>query len=145
MVLIPEASIKKYFDSDNAKELIDKMLHSDSMIRMPDHPVMILDRMTMAHSLEARAPFLDHKLAEFCASIPPKFKVKGKQRRYIQVELAKKYLPIEVIERKKQGFSSPLTYMLEDEFKFLFKTFLENSRLVEEGYLNGDFIHKLSG
>jgi asparagine synthase (glutamine-hydrolysing) len=139
----PEASIKKYFDSDNAEELIDKMLHSDSMIRMPDHPVMILDRMTMAHSLEARAPFLDHKLAEFCASIPPKFKVKGRQRRYIQLELAKKYLPTEVIERKKQGFSSPLTYLLEDEFKFLFKTFLENSRLVEEGYLNGDFIHKL--
>ncbi|NIT99546.1 MAG: hypothetical protein GWN01_00950, partial [Nitrosopumilaceae archaeon] len=55
-------SIKYYFDSDNAKELIDKMLYSDSMIRMPDHPVMILDRMTMAHSLEARSPFLDHKL-----------------------------------------------------------------------------------
>ncbi|MEJ2617965.1 MAG: asparagine synthase (glutamine-hydrolyzing), partial [Ignavibacteriaceae bacterium] len=97
----PEASIKLYFDSDNANELIDKMLYADSMIRMPDHPVMILDRMTMAHGLESRAPFLDHKLEEFCASIPPRFKIKGQKRRYIQIELAKKYLPIEVIERKK--------------------------------------------
>ena len=41
--------------------------------------------------LEARSPFLDHKLAEFCAAIPPKFKVKGTKRRYIQTELAKRY------------------------------------------------------
>lgn len=139
----PEASIKNYFDSENAKELIDKMLYSDSMIRMPDHPVMILDRMTMAHGLESRAPFLDHKLEEFCASIPPQFKVKGKKRRYIQVELAKKYLPIGVIERKKQGFASPITYLLQDEYRLLFKSFLKNSRLVEENYLEAPLINKL--
>jgi asparagine synthase (glutamine-hydrolysing) len=141
----PEASIKNYFDSDNAKELIDKMLYSDSMIRMPDHPVMILDRMTMAHGLESRAPFLDHKLEEFCASIPPQYKVKGKKRRYIQIELAKKYLPMGVIERKKQGFASPITYLLEDEYRLLFKSFLKNSRLVEENYLNAPIINKLLG
>ncbi|MFQ5583559.1 MAG: asparagine synthetase B family protein, partial [Calditrichia bacterium] len=139
----PEESIKTYFNSDNARELIDRMLYSDAMIRMPDHPVMILDRMTMAHSLEARSPFLDHKLAEFCALIPPKFKIKGKKRRYIQVELAKKYLPPEVINRKKQGFASPITYLLADEFELLYKTFLQNSRLVEENYLNEKTIKRL--
>ncbi len=132
----PETSIKYYFDSDNAKEAIDRMLHSDTMIRMPDHPVMILDRMTMAHGLEARSPFLDHKLVEFCAKIPPKFKVKRNQRRYIQIELAKRYLPQEVINRKKQGFASPISYLLQDEYRLLFKTFLQKSRLVEENYLN---------
>lgn len=139
----PEASIKDYFDSDNAKELIDKMLYADSMIRMPDHPVMILDRMTMAHGLESRAPFLDHKLQEFCASIPPNFKIRGKKRRYIQIELAKKYLPQEVINRKKQGFASPITYLLQNEFKLLYNTFLKNSRLVEENYLDGHVINRL--
>ena len=111
------------------------MLYTDSMTRMPDHPNMILDRMTMAHGLEARSPFLDHKLAEFCASIPPRFKVKGTKRRYIQVELAKKYLPSTLISRKKQGFSSPLTYLLADEFRLLYKTFLNDSNLVRDGYL----------
>ncbi len=139
----PEESIKYYFDSDNAKELIDKMLYSDSMIRMPDHPVMILDRMTMAHSLEARSPFLDHKLVEFCAKIPPRFKIRGKKRRYIQMELAKKYLPQEVIDRKKQGFASPITYLLSDEFKSLYNTFLRNSRLVENNYLDGKTINAI--
>lgn len=139
----PEASIKNYFNSENANELIDKMLHSDSMIRMPDHPVMILDRMAMAHGLEARSPFLDHKLAEFSAKIPPKFKIKGRKRRYIQTELARKYLPSELIDRKKQGFASPINYLLENEFKYLFNKFLSNSRLVEEGYLNQTTINTL--
>jgi asparagine synthase (glutamine-hydrolysing) len=139
----PEACIKDYFDSDNATEVIDKMLYADSMVRMPDHPIMILDRMTMAHGLEARSPFLDHKLAEFCASIPSKFKVSGTKRRYIQVELAKKYLPPALIKKKKQGFSSPLTYLLADEFRLLYKTFLNDSSLVRDGYLNHSAINTL--
>lgn len=132
----PEGCIKECFDSGNASELVDKMLYADTMVRMPDHPVMILDRMTMAHGLESRSPFLDHKLAEFCASIPPEYKVRRNRLRYIQVELAKKYLPPALIQRKKQGFNSPLTYLLADEFRFLYKTFLEDSRLVSKGYLN---------
>jgi asparagine synthase (glutamine-hydrolysing) len=139
----PEESIKTYFNSGNANELIDKMLHSDSMIRMPDHPVMILDRMTMAHGLESRAPFLDHKLTEFCAKIPPRFKIKGRKRRLIEIEVAKKYLPHELIFRKKQGFASPITYLLADEYKLLFSKFLKNSRLVEDNYLNEPLINNL--
>jgi asparagine synthase (glutamine-hydrolysing) len=137
----PEGSIKDCFNSDNAKELVDKMLYADTMIRMPDHPVMILDRMTMAHGLEARAPFLDHKLAEFCATIPPGYKVRHSRLRHIQVELAKKYLPAAVIKKKKQGFSSPLTYLLAEEFRFLYKTFLKDSRLVSKGYLEASTVN----
>jgi len=133
----PEGCIKECFNSDNAKELLDKMLYADSMVRMPDHPVMILDRMTMAHGLESRSPFLDHKLVEFCASIPPEYKVRRRKLRHIQVELAKKYLPQPLIERKKQGFSSPLTYLLAEEFRRLYNTFLRDSRLVSTGYLDG--------
>lgn len=141
----PEASVKKYFDSANANDLIDRMLNSDSMVRMPDHPVMILDRMSMAHGLEARAPFLDHKLAEFCAKIPSHMKIKGRTRRLIQLELAKKYLPKPVIFGKKQGFASSITYMLKEEFQLIYNTFLRFSRLVEEGYLNGIYVNHLLG
>lgn len=142
-VFDPEVSIKEHFDQANADELIDKMLNSDSVVRMPDHPVMITDRMSMAHGLEARAPFLDHKLAEFCARIPVKMKVKGRQRRLIQMELAKRYLPPEVMQRKKQGFSSAITYMLADEYQLIYRTFLKRSRLVEENILNAEIIDKL--
>jgi len=139
----PEVCLAEYFDADNATRLIDKMLYVDAMTRMPDHPNMILDRMTMAHGLEARAPFLDHKLAQFCAAIPPQFKVKGTTRRYIEMQLAKKYLPKELLSRKKQGFSSPLTYLLQDEFKRLYKKLLKNSILVANGYLCQEIIDTL--
>jgi len=139
----PEESIKNYFECDNADQVIDKMLYTDSMLRMPDHPVMILDRMTMAHGLEARSPFLDHKLTEFCARIPSHFKIKRTRLRYIQVELAKKYLPPELIKKKKQGFSSALPYLLDFEFKRIFKSLLFNSSLVRDGYLRHSAIQHL--
>lgn len=139
----PEASITKYFDSKNATEAIDRMLYSDSMVRMPDHPNMILDRMTMAHGLEARSPFLDHKLAEFCASIPSILKVKGTSRRIIQRQLADRYLPASLLSKKKQGFSSALTYMLADEFRLLYALFLHSCHLADSGYINQNVIDNL--
>ena len=139
----PDATIKRYFDSGNATEAIDKMLYSDSMVRMPDHPNMVLDRMTMAHGLEARAPFLDHELAEFCASIPSKFKVRGIKRRIIQKELAKKHLPEALVDKKKQGFSSALTYLLEGEFCRLYDKFLFGCHLAEAGYINQEAVDDL--
>ncbi|MCP4004880.1 MAG: asparagine synthase (glutamine-hydrolyzing) [bacterium] len=139
----PEGSIKQYFDTDNASELVDRMLHSDSMIRMPDHPVMIQDRMTMAHGLEARAPFLDHKLAEFCAQLPPRFKVKRNKLRRIEQELGRRHLPAELSRRKKQGFSSALPYLLADEFRTLYDVLLSQSRLVAEGILHKAAIDEL--
>jgi asparagine synthase (glutamine-hydrolysing) len=139
----PGKMIQDLFECSNASHVIDKMLYADSMTRMPDHPVMILDRMTMAHGLEARSPFLDHKLAEFCASIPAKYKVKGTKLRCIQVELAKKYLPKELIKKRKQGFSSALPYLLEKEFKILYNLFLKDSHLARDGYLKNETVKNL--
>jgi len=139
----PEGTIKRHFDSDNARELVDRMLHSDSRVRMPDHPVMILDRMTMAHGLEARCPFLDHELAEFCATLPPRYKVRGRRLRVIEKEIARRYLPPENLARSKQGFASPLTYVLADEFRRMQGTLLEGSRLVRDGYLDARGIRTL--
>ena len=139
----PEQCLVEYFGCDNADELIDKMLYVDSMTRMPDHPNMILDRMTMAHGLEARSPFLDHKLAEFCAKIPTRYKVNGTKLRFVQTELAKKYLPKEMFSKKKQGFSSGLPYLLENQYKVLSKFLLGQSELVQAGYLNNEEIQKI--
>ena len=139
----PERCLVEYFGCENAQAAIDKMLFVDSMTRMPDHPNMILDRMTMAHGLEARSPFLDHRLAEYCARIPTQYKVNGTKLRFIQTELAKKYLPKDMFKKKKQGFSSGLPYLLKDQYKILSKFLLEDSRLVAAGYLENKEIQKL--
>ncbi len=140
-----EADIRRPFDNANAAEAIDRMLWADSQVRMPDHSVMILDRMTMAHSLEARSPFMDHKLAEFAARLPMDVKVRGRSLRRIQKRLAARYLPEEILERPKQGFASALPYMLKAEYQLLFRLFLQDSRLVAEGVFEQAPIDELLG
>jgi asparagine synthase (glutamine-hydrolysing) len=118
-------------------------LYADAEVRMPDHPVMVTDRMTMAHGLEARSPFMDHKLAEFAARLPCSLKVRGSQLRYLQRKLAARYLPQSLLQRPKQGFASALPYLLKGEYRRLYAGFLPNSQLVADGILRSAPINAL--
>jgi asparagine synthase (glutamine-hydrolysing) len=128
---------------DAAGDPLDRMLHADSCVRLPDHPVMITDRMSMAHGLEARSPFMDHRLAEFAARLPNHLKVHGRALRVIQRRLARRYLPAEIIDRPKQGFSSALPYLLRAEYRTLYEAALSDSRLVQAGILQAGPIREL--
>jgi asparagine synthase (glutamine-hydrolysing) len=139
----PEEAIWQPFDRAKATDPIDKMLNADSFVRLPDHPVMISDRMTMANSLEVRSPLMDHKVAEFAAKLPMRMKVRGRSLRYIQKRLLERYLPKDVLERPKQGFSSALPYMLADEYRILFNVFLKESRLAADDYFQQATINEL--
>ena len=139
----PYAAIRDAYERAPAEHPIDKMLYADNQIRLPDHSVMILDRTAMAHGLEARSPFMDHKVAEFAARLPTRLKVRWRTLRYIQQRLCERYLPSEVLTRKKQGFSSPLPYLLGDEYRRLFRCFLEDSCLARDGILNQSGINRL--
>jgi asparagine synthase (glutamine-hydrolysing) len=132
-----ENPIARAFDAAHAKEELDRMLSADLDTRLPDHPVMITDRMTMAHGLEARSPFMDHELAQFVARLPGSLKVRGRSLRYLQKKLASRYLPSEVMTMPKQGFASALPYLLKDQYRQLFDAYLRgSSRLVADGWLN---------
>ncbi len=131
----PEADMIGYYDSAPAATPVDRMLYTDTRSRLPDHPVMISDRMSMARGLEVRSPFMDHRLAEFCARLPSRHKVRGLSLRYLQRKLAARYLPRATMHKPKQGFSSALPYLLKDEYKTVFRSMLPRSRLVAEGYL----------
>jgi len=141
----PERSIWEAFERAQADDSVDRMLYSDSQVRLPDHPTMILDRMSMAHGLEARAPLMDHKMAEFAARLPAWMKVRGRRLRYIQTRLAERYLPPALLTRPKQGFSSALPYMLKQEYRRLFDVFLRDSNLARAGYLRQPAIDRLLG
>ncbi|HTT03860.1 MAG TPA: asparagine synthase (glutamine-hydrolyzing) [Steroidobacteraceae bacterium] len=137
------AAIKRPFDALEGAAPVDRMLYADSKVRLPDHPVMITDRMSMAHGLETRSPFMDHRLAEFAASLPWTMKVRGRKLRVIQRELAARYLSTDILQRPKQGFSSALPYILRDEYRLLSERYLRNSELVRAGILQGEAIDRL--
>ena len=139
----PEQAIIRWHDDGAAKQALDRMLLADSMIRLPNHSVMILDRMSMAHGLEARSPFLDHKLAEFAATLPVHLKIRGRSRRWLQMRLAERYIPPDVLRRPKQGFNSPLPYVMRAQFEALFTAYLGDMRLVQAGYLQQAAIEQM--
>jgi asparagine synthase (glutamine-hydrolysing) len=105
--------------------------------------VMITDRICMAHGLEARSPFMDHELASFAARLPASLKVRGASLRYIQRKLAARYLPPEILDRPKQGFSSALPYLLQAEYARLYQTCLRQSHLVQDRILDRTAIARL--
>jgi len=137
-----EYAIRQPYETTNG-DALDRMLWADSAVRLPDHPVMITDRMTMAHGLEARSPFMDHRLAEFAARLPSSLKVHGRSLRIIQRRLAARYLPAEILARPKQGFSSALPYILRREYQLLYERFLPDSLLVSSGVIRRGTIDSL--
>jgi len=139
-----EDAIRAPYDAATGDPL-DHMLAADSQVRLPDHPVMITDRMSMSQGLEARSPFMDHRLAEFAARLPSSMKIRGRSLRWAQRKLAGRYLPAEILDRPKQGFSSALPYILKDEYRALYERFLPDSKLVEAGILRRAPIDALLG
>ncbi len=139
----PYACIREAYEAAAAEHPVDRMLAADSAVRLPDHSVMILDRTSMAHGLEARSPFLDHRLAEFTATLPVRYKIRLRQLRYLQRRLAERYLPPALLARQKQGFSSALPYLLREEYRRLFAGFLRDSRLARDGFLDQRALDRL--
>ena len=139
----PDACLLDLYAAPNAHEAIDRMMFVDCMSRLPGQSLTILDRATMAYSLESRSPFLDPRFAEFMARVPASMKIKGRRLRHLERRLGERYLPPEVLQRKKQGFASPLMYILEDEVRALAPRLLLESELARAGYLQSERMKQL--
>jgi asparagine synthase (glutamine-hydrolysing) len=135
--------ILTFFQSQNVDELIDRMLYTDLMTRMPDHLLVTVDRMSMAHSLEARSPFVDYKVVEYAAGIPGHVKLRRGQLKYILKKVAARYLPLELIERKKQGFGFPLALWMRTGLRQFIENLFAESRFVELGIFDRGYINRL--
>lgn len=139
------AKILRHFDSDRVDELVDRMLYTDLMTRMPDHLLPIVDRMSMAHSLETRPPLIDYRVVEFAASIPADMKLRGRDLKHILKVVARRYLPRELVERDKQGFGFPIGIWLRTDLKGFMANLFAESRFVEQGIFEGDEVQRLMG
>lgn len=128
------AKILCWFESERVDELVDRMLYTDLMTRMPDHLLAIVDRMSMAHSLETRPPLIDYRVVEFAAGIPADMKLKGRDLKHILKKVAARYLPRELIEREKQGFGFPLGLWMRKELAPFLRQLFAESRFVERGW-----------
>ena len=135
--------ILEFYDASNVREGVDRMLHTDCMTRLPDHLLLISDRMSMAHGLEARPPLVDHEIVEFAARIPGSMKVRGRQLKRVLRAVAGRYVSPSIVNRPKQGFGFPIArWMRGDLAPLLERTFAE-SRLAQAGVFRPEVMRRL--
>jgi asparagine synthase (glutamine-hydrolysing) len=100
--------INRILEGCHGPAYLDDLLHIDLQTWLPNDVLLKADKMTMAHSLEGRVPFLDHKFAEFCASMPATLKLKGWREKHILREAMRGLVPEKIVNRKKHGFTVSL-------------------------------------
>src|SRR6202022_3044804 len=99
------------------QSLLDAMLEADVNHYLPDDLLVKMDVATMAHSLEARSPFLDHRLVEFMARVPGRYKLAGRTSKYLLKAALRDLLPAPILERPKMGFGIPVATWLRTSLR----------------------------
>ena len=118
-----------YFQSKEAN-LAKWMTLIDLKIRLPELLLMRMDKLTMQSAVEARVPFLDHKLVEYVLSIPEHIIFDTKITKPLLKEVARRHLPDQIINRKKQGFRAPIGEWLKKDEQYYYESIKEFNLLV---------------
>ncbi len=135
-----------YFKSDNVEgpaSSLNRALYCDIKTYLPDDILTLTDRISMQHSLEVRVPFLDHRLVEFSARIPPAIKLKKLNKKYILKKAFKNILPDSVMNHRKQGFVGPTSKWLKSDLKPFVLECLSEKNLLKHNYINPGSVQTL--
>jgi asparagine synthase (glutamine-hydrolysing) len=127
----------------DAKNEIEQMQFLDINFYMAEDILTKVDRASMAVSLEVRAPFLDPRIAQFAASIPLEYKLKGNKGKYILKKAMEPFLPKNILHRPKKGFGIPIAEWLKGRLNPLMHEMLNEQRLKNQGLFNEKFVQKL--
>ena len=139
----PDLSAESFFNRDGIDDVLNRALYCDLMTYLPGDLLPLTDRMSMAHSVEARAPFLDHELIEFMATVPVEYKLKGLDKKHLLKQAFRGTLPDEILDRRKQGFTVPLTVWFRNELAPLVQDKLSRQNIERLGYFKWETVSRL--
>ena len=138
-----ERNFKTIADEKFPQNQTDRLLYLDSKTYLPGDILTKVDRMTMANSLEARAPFLDHELIEFVTSIPMELKIRGRESKYILKKAMEGIVPSEILRREKQGFAVPISAWINEQLRDRIQSELTDRRTLDRGLFEKSYIQTL--
>lgn len=128
----------------DSHDFLDEALGLDFELYLSDTLMTKLDTASMAHSLEARSPFLDHEFMEFAAKIPSDLKLRANlEGKFILKRAARPYLPHDVVHREKMGFAVPIDHWFRGELKDMAYDLLLSRKAIERGYFREDYIEDM--
>jgi len=122
---------------------LDLLLYTDSKTYLPGDILTKVDRMSMAASLETRAPLLDQKLIDFVTRIPAALKIVGDETKYILKRAVKDLIPDEIMTRPKQGFGIPIPKWINQELRGRIRDVLNDPLTRQRGYFNSSYVQLL--
>jgi asparagine synthase (glutamine-hydrolysing) len=120
-----------------------QMMFLDTVTYLPEDILVKLDRAAMAVSLEGRVPLLDHRVVEFAAGLPMSMKLRNGGGKWILRRLLDQYVPPELMDRPKKGFSLPIAEWLRGALREWAEELLDESRMRRDGYFHPKIIRKV--
>lgn len=135
----------RHFAENKNSDITTRVQYVDIKTYLPEDILVKVDRMSMAHSLEVRAPILDHKLMEFVGKLPSSLKLKGNVSKYIFKRINENRLPNDILYRKKQGFCIPLAEWLRIDLRDFANEILFSAGSGLKDYFNMKYIKSLWG
>jgi asparagine synthase (glutamine-hydrolysing) len=122
---------------------VRRFMAFDQAYFLPDNLLAKVDRMSMAHSLEVRPPFLDHRIVEFAATLPANYCIQGRTLKFLLRNLMKDKLPQSILTRKKQGFDIPVHDWLRGHLKPLLLDTLNRRSVEESGLISWPYLQSV--
>jgi asparagine synthase (glutamine-hydrolysing) len=134
---------RAFFDKPNGSSTaLDRLLYTDLKTYLVEL-LMKQDQMSMAASIESRVPFLDHRLVEFAATLPPRLKLRGFKTKWILREAVRSVLPPEILTRPKMGFPVPFALWMRDQYQGMARDILLDRRTRERGIIEPAAVERL--
>jgi asparagine synthase (glutamine-hydrolysing) len=124
-------------------DFLARMTYLELKLRLPELLLMRVDKMTMATSVEARVPFLDHKLVEYASGVPRELKVEGASGKHVLKRALEDVLPRDLLYRRKRGFGAPVTQWFRGKTGVELESLLMNSTIARRDFFDYKFVARL--
>jgi len=135
--------LEKWFAGNGSIDVVDRSLMADTACYLPNDLLVKVDIASMAVSLEARSPFLDHHLMEFAAALPARYKLRRLTTKYLLKKALRGLIPSANLTRPKMGFGVPIGLWLRRELRDLLKETILSERAARRGYFNQEVVRHL--
>lgn len=133
--------IKMQRENLGGRDVLNRNLEYDCRVLLPNQVLKFTDVLSMAHSVEVRSPFLDYRLVELMAGISGRYKIYNGETKYLLKKVAGKYLPKQVIYRKKEGFTMPVNDWLQEELREYVFDILTPDAVLKYGFIRPETVY----